>query len=1007
MGPLQLGFHHRPSRIRCLWHKWSPQRGPGSNLVCFRSPRRSLSYSNRTLADRDDRGKLNIAEFHVAMALIYRRASGPSLTLILTHFSPGLNGTPIPDTLPHELIPPSARDLDSSVDMLKDLLKNEPRSRSPSLPVSRLKNRSFTTDSPSLESARDATIYKHTDQEPLGGIYKPRNRHINRDDVKGRRQDDSPSADIDEMKRQLANTAKMLDDQALADASTTAEDEALDREMDDLRYRVGRVQDDLDYLSRGPRSAAKDLDKRKLEREMLNLMHERIPELERKIKARDERREMEKRQWTRDRNRANERFGRFEPRDSSRRYDDHERPYSRGYDRSRDRYENREREPERQNEVQSPPPKIPSPAPLSVPTAPQPSLSPTPNLKNMSQAERSAYMKAEAQRRVQARMAALGVTPSASPALDSGVEDRLQQEKKEAEEKAKAAEKQAEERERLRRERLESEKAAREGTSSPVTRNVPPPKTAPPTPAKRPPVPPPPRRAPAPPHVDPTPPVPTPPVPPVPVQVPVPEESEIDPEEEALRAREETIKKRHAERVARLRQLEEEEEKGRLEEEQYQARLRAMKTRQAPPPKAPSPAPVAVELPVTPAVPPPAPVVTSPAAASDKSTTNPFSRLIQERSGGGGGGIMGSVGSNESVSTNPWTKSTVSPVPRAKSPSFVPPQPSKSPAPPVVKTDYQTASSGLDDEDWGDVNERESEDSSSEDEYTKSREKRADIAQQLFGRPVSEVQRVSTPSSPAVVGGSGISSPAPPVPPVPPAPSPPASAPPAPAPAATGGNAPTGIGALLGDIRGGLKLKPTQTVDKSGPSVSGRVVGSSNTASSSQPIDEPHTVPEPIRSDKMDHRQSVDWFATRAADHVSSVGVLPGTAEVDEEEEEEGSLDRASRSSVHVPAIQVDETPVDMGSDLMADIDESIGEFLFFIFYFSRGFWLVIENWIWVEYYTLTKYSFEGEGREDLCRVFFSLSTKALIDGVQLFMKMGLWLLILPSRVVIGGMEGM
>jgi len=98
----------------------------------------------------------------------------------------------------------------------------------------------------------------------------------------------------------------------------------------------------------------------------------------------------------------------------------------------------------------------------------------------------------------------------------------------------------------------------------------------------------------------------------------------------------------------------------------------------------------------------------------------------------------------------------------------------------------------------------------------------------------------------------------------------------------------------------------------------------------------------------MDHRQSVDWFATRAADHVSSVGVLPGTAEVDEEEEEEeeeeGSLDRASRSSVHVPAIQVDETPVDMGSDLMADIDESIGEFLFFIFYFSRGFWLVIEN---------------------------------------------------------------
>jgi len=32
----------------------------------------SLIVGIRTHADRDDRGKLNIAEFHVAMALIYR-----------------------------------------------------------------------------------------------------------------------------------------------------------------------------------------------------------------------------------------------------------------------------------------------------------------------------------------------------------------------------------------------------------------------------------------------------------------------------------------------------------------------------------------------------------------------------------------------------------------------------------------------------------------------------------------------------------------------------------------------------------------------------------------------------------------------------------------------------------------------------------------------------------------------------------------------------------------------
>ena len=857
---------------------------------------------------------------------------------------------PIPDTLPDQLVPPSARDLDSSVDMLKDLLKNESRPRSPSsfdVPVSRLKNRSFTTDSPSFESGRDATIYKHTDQEPLGGIYKPRNRHLNRDDVKGRRDDNNPSADLDEMKRQLANTAKRLDDQALADASRTAEDEVLDREMEDLRYRVGRVKEDLDYISRGPRTAAKDLDRRKLEREMLHLMHERIPEVERKMKARAEKQEMEKRQWARDRDRAHERFGRFE----SRGYD--ERPYSRGYDRDprrdrswdrddddKGRERERDRERERENEArrpQSPPPRARSPpAPLLAPAAPQSSRSPAPNLKNMSPAERQAYMKAEAQRRVQARMAALGVTSSASPTLDSGVEDRLQQEKKEAEEKARAAEKQAEERERLRRERLESEKATREGTLSPAARNAPPaPEMAPPAPTKRPPAPPPPRRAPAPPRA--TGAVPTPPAPPAPANAIVPAESEVDPEEEALRAREEAIKKRHAERAARLRQLEEEEEKARFEEKQYQARLQAMRNRQAPPPRASSPPAVVEETPVVPPIapPPPVPVVTSPTAASDKSTTNPFSRLLQERNGGGGSGIAVSVGLNEGVSTNPWARSTVSSVPPpAKSPSFVPPQTSKSPAPPVVKTDYQTASSALDDDEgWGDINEKDSDDSSSEDEYTKSREKRADIAQQLFGRPAS----VSSPSSPPGVGGSGISSPAPLVPPAPPAPPAPVVSSVPSAPVTTGGDAPSGIGALLGDIRGGLKLKPTSTVDKSGPSVSGRVVGGTNPPPpppihdvTPQPIDESRTVPElmaPSRS-KMDYRQSVDWFATRAADHTSVPrhDMLPSTAEIDEEEEEE-----EEEENRHAPlfdtAIQIDSTPVDSGSDLMtADIAKSIGE---------------------------------------------------------------------------------
>ena len=62
----------------------------------------------------------------------------------------------------------------------------------------------------------------------------------------------------------------------------------------------------------------------------------------------------------------------------------------------------------------------------------------------MTPEERQAFARAEAQRRIEARKAALGLVATPSPApIDTTVEDRLQQEKKEAEEKARAAEKEA------------------------------------------------------------------------------------------------------------------------------------------------------------------------------------------------------------------------------------------------------------------------------------------------------------------------------------------------------------------------------------------------------------------------------------------------------------------------------------------------------------------------------------------------------------------------------------
>jgi hypothetical protein len=98
------------------------------------------------------------------------------------------------------------------------------------------------------------------------------------------------------MKRQLKNAAVMLDRSVEKDASRTKEDEELEREMDDLRYRVKRVQDNLEYVSRGPRTSGKKVERRRLDRELLKLLYERVLEVKRMIYDRDARKDREKRE---------------------------------------------------------------------------------------------------------------------------------------------------------------------------------------------------------------------------------------------------------------------------------------------------------------------------------------------------------------------------------------------------------------------------------------------------------------------------------------------------------------------------------------------------------------------------------------------------------------------------------------------------------------------------------------------------------------------------------------
>jgi len=912
----------------------------------------------------------------------------------------GLNGNDIPEQLPEELVPASARDLNQSVDFLKDILKNETRTRSPGNlddSISKLPTRSFHSDTARGAGGRqDATVYKHNDDHtPPGGVYQPRLRHIDRDTVRTR--SDDPADDLSVMKRQLENTAKMLDRTTEDSAARTREDDELDREMSDLRYRIKRLQDDLDYVSRGPRSYAKDDERRKLERELLHLMHEKLPDLEKRIEENQARKDKEKREQMMDRDRRNDRFGRFSDRDNeySRRYDgeDHyrssygrdrsgerDRPRDdydrRDYDRrDRDRDFDRSRDDDRDSDYRRPPPqdtRTPPPPPPNppsnsisqLPPAPPPPSSTPASMAKMTREERQAYIKAEAQRQIQERMKALGVTTSApTPTVDGSITDRLAQEKKEAEEKAKAAEKAEEERARTRQERLANEKAIKGGKNLEPPSPAPAPNPPAPTVSSpmKPPAPPPPKtraRPPPPPTKQSRPAAPPAPTPPAPVISEPPPPPRPDPEEERLKRLEGESRKRREAMQARLRALEEEEEAARKAEAEIEKRRQALSSRTptespstpVPPPPPPPPQPVqpVVQTPAPPVpVSPPTPELPK-SVPGEKPSFNPFSRIKKEESStpavpsppviAGGG------------STNPFFRSQTAP------PPIVPaPPPSTSPAP---KPYYNTAGDDTD-EDWGEVVEKD-EDDSSEDEFTGSRAKRTNLAEKFFGNILPPVRSQSagpttiesprTPVPPPTT--SDVAPPPPPPAPasptftpaddIPPPPGPPPPPPPGPPPP-THTSAPLpqpteGRGALLNAIQGGARLRKAVTNDRSGSGISGKVIGDTAPPVHINATPNPPSPPPALDSrsehsfsnsfnppsmssedTKSGHRLSVDWYAGLAADHGASR--TPTLSSMREEEEY-----TAPENLTPQPVFNIQDADEHESADLMDDVDLSVGK---------------------------------------------------------------------------------
>ena len=235
-----------------------------------------------TLSDPGNKGRLNMDEFAVAMHLIYRK----------------LNGYPVPNQLPPELVPPSTRNFSTSIDTVKSLLSQDAEQRKSSgsflqpqkTGVSYLKNHSFRTDANGTPSVRkDATIFRNNDDD-VGYRSSARRRVGQGGRTPSPAQSTSPSSErsadelsIEQLRKKIREKQILLDAIDFQDENMVEEDDALDRrdrrEAEELYRRIRRIQEDINSH---PKSAFREVDSsaesRTLKRQLQRLT-DRLPEL--------------------------------------------------------------------------------------------------------------------------------------------------------------------------------------------------------------------------------------------------------------------------------------------------------------------------------------------------------------------------------------------------------------------------------------------------------------------------------------------------------------------------------------------------------------------------------------------------------------------------------------------------------------------------------------------------------------------------------------------------------
>lgn len=157
------------------------------------------------LADTSDRGKLNIDEFAVAMHLVYRR----------------LNGYELPIRLPPELIPPSNKYLQDSIDSLKDSLRAG-------------KVTSQTSNAPK-QTKQDGRRFKNDDSN-FG--YLSNSRHKSRDNISGSTDAGSKGSSLS-----AADLKKLINEKKILLAAIDTEDGDLE-----LKKAENKINDEISIL---------------------------------------------------------------------------------------------------------------------------------------------------------------------------------------------------------------------------------------------------------------------------------------------------------------------------------------------------------------------------------------------------------------------------------------------------------------------------------------------------------------------------------------------------------------------------------------------------------------------------------------------------------------------------------------------------------------------------------------------------------------------------------------